>query len=76
MDPRLRSILLQLLQLAVEQEMTAAQDPLMQPPPDRPDTKFPVGSLGYNLREMAAMSSPGHSTWPAAFEQVTDFGPA
>lgn len=76
MDPRLRMVLMQLLQLAFEQETAAIApapvDPLRQPAPDRKGP-FPPGSLGWDQEQLSPVGT--HYTWPEIF-QTTDFGPA
>lgn len=70
MDPRMRQILLLLLQMTLESP--TEEDPLDQPAPDAP-RPHPPGSLGHNLEQL---SSPRQKyTWPFN-PQVTDFGPA
>lgn len=70
MDPRIRLILMQLLQLAFEQE-TAAIDPMRQPAPERKGP-FPPGSLGFDLEQLSPVGT--HYTWPFDAAQVTNFG--
>ena len=71
MDPRMKQILLMLLQMTLE-DMSQAQDPMDQPAPDAP-RPHPPGSLGHNLEQLTAPRQK--YTWPFN-PQVTDFGPA
>lgn len=70
MDPRMRQILLLLLQMTLESSMQ--EDPLDQPAPDAP-RPHPPGSLGHNLEQLTPPRQK--YTWPFN-PQVTDFGPA
>jgi hypothetical protein len=68
-------VLMQLLQLAFEQE-AAAIDPMRQPAPERKGP-FPPGSLGYDQEQLSPVGS--HYTWPFGdtdVPQITDFGNA
>jgi hypothetical protein len=69
MDPRLRMVLLQLLQLAVEQEM--AGDPLGQPAPDRQNNQYAPGTLGHDLAQLVMPQQ--HRIWPFSGTSF-DFG--
>lgn len=75
MDPRIRNILMQLLQLAFEQEAAAVApvDPLRQPAPER-QGPYPPGSLGWDQEQLTPVGS--HYVWPFSPAQVSNFGEA
>lgn len=58
MDPRMRQVLLTLLQMMVEQQQ---QDPLAQPAPPRRQP-YPPGTLGYDLKQLSPYDQ--HRVWP------------
>jgi hypothetical protein len=74
MDPRLRQVLLVLLQLVIEQEAAPQRDPLDEPAPEKDvsEANPKPGTLRYDLSQLTP--SRTHYAWPPALEHTHDFG--